>query len=194
MSCVYCRIVFVLFLLIRRPPRSTRTDTLFPYPTLFRSTTVRNLAYAARLGLCGTGDFPFASRADFIAAMGAGGIAAMEVISRDLKALGLYASRALSYEGVVYEIVEHDLTPEQVAIYDSYADAFKIIHQNIEAALEAANITGPEGTLNRNAKAAARSAFESNKQRFFNHLLTALKCPTLIAAIDRKSTRLNSSP
>src|SRR3546814_1879781 len=27
----------VLFLMIRRPPRSTRTDTLFPYTTLFRS-------------------------------------------------------------------------------------------------------------------------------------------------------------
>src|SRR3546814_7107095 len=30
-SCV------VFFLMIRRPPRSTRTDTLFPYTTLFRS-------------------------------------------------------------------------------------------------------------------------------------------------------------
>src|SRR3546814_2896775 len=30
------RVVF-FFLLIRRPPRSTRTDTLFPYTTLFRS-------------------------------------------------------------------------------------------------------------------------------------------------------------
>src|SRR3546814_492228 len=30
------RLVFV-FLIIRRPPRSTRTDTLFPYTTLFRS-------------------------------------------------------------------------------------------------------------------------------------------------------------
>src|SRR3546814_2634645 len=26
--------------MIRRPPRSTRTDTLFPYPTLFRSDTI----------------------------------------------------------------------------------------------------------------------------------------------------------
>src|SRR3546814_6592481 len=26
--------------MIRRPPRSTRTDTLFPYPTLFRSLVV----------------------------------------------------------------------------------------------------------------------------------------------------------
>src|SRR3546814_11833907 len=31
-----CFIVF-FFLMIRRPPRSTRTDTLFPYTTLFRS-------------------------------------------------------------------------------------------------------------------------------------------------------------
>src|SRR3546814_15112249 len=30
-----CSIFF--FLMIRRPPRSTRTDTLFPYTTLFRS-------------------------------------------------------------------------------------------------------------------------------------------------------------
>src|SRR3546814_9182386 len=28
------------FLMIRRPPRSTRTDTLFPYTTLFRSMSV----------------------------------------------------------------------------------------------------------------------------------------------------------
>src|SRR3546814_13522741 len=29
--------MFLFFLMIRRPPRSTRTDTLFPYTTLFRS-------------------------------------------------------------------------------------------------------------------------------------------------------------
>src|SRR3546814_13659977 len=34
-SCGYY--IFVFFLMIRRPPRSTRTDTLFPYTTLFRS-------------------------------------------------------------------------------------------------------------------------------------------------------------
>src|SRR3546814_5035926 len=28
---------FIFFLMLRRPPRSTRTDTLFPYTTLFRS-------------------------------------------------------------------------------------------------------------------------------------------------------------
>src|SRR3546814_5880791 len=31
----------MFFLMIRRPPRSTRTDTLFPYTTLFRSSRQR---------------------------------------------------------------------------------------------------------------------------------------------------------
>src|SRR3546814_8728489 len=33
----------IFFLMIRRPPRSTRTDTLFPYTTLFRSTGKYNV-------------------------------------------------------------------------------------------------------------------------------------------------------
>src|SRR3546814_13355832 len=37
------------FLMIRRPPRSTRTDTLFPYTTLFRSIAIGQLGVAERL-------------------------------------------------------------------------------------------------------------------------------------------------
>src|SRR3546814_11084911 len=40
--CIYeyrsrVRYIYFFFLMIRRPPRSTRTDSLFPYTTLFRS-------------------------------------------------------------------------------------------------------------------------------------------------------------
>src|SRR3546814_5650639 len=35
---------FFFFLMIRRPPRSTRTDTLFPYTTLFRSASAVQLS------------------------------------------------------------------------------------------------------------------------------------------------------
>jgi predicted RNA methylase len=173
-------------------------DARILYVSATGATTVENLAYAQRLGLWGndtaadadTGaqpdaGCPFASRAQFVTAMQEGGIAAMEVVARDLKALGLYAARSLSYEGVEVEMLEHALTPEQVRIYDAYAAAFQIIHRNVAEALKAANITGDGGTLNRQAKAAAHSAFESNKQRFFNHLITAMKCPTLIRAIER---------
>src|SRR3546814_18672430 len=37
MSVTLVDCVYFFFLMIRRPPRSTRTDTLFPYTTLFRS-------------------------------------------------------------------------------------------------------------------------------------------------------------
>ena len=55
---------------------------------------------------------------------------------------------------------------------------------NIQEALKATGIVDGEDTLNRNAKAAAMSAFEGAKQRFFGHLLTAMKCPSLIRAIE----------
>src|SRR3546814_18627176 len=37
---VYMVYLIFFFLMIRRPPRSTRTDTLFPYTTLFRSSSL----------------------------------------------------------------------------------------------------------------------------------------------------------
>src|SRR3546814_4969865 len=44
-------------LMIRRPPRSTRTDTLFPYTTLFRSGNVRELRNTMqRAALLAAGD------------------------------------------------------------------------------------------------------------------------------------------
>lgn len=149
------------------------------YVSATGATTVQNLAYAQRLGLWGGEDFPFATRGAFVAAIEEGGVAAMEVLARDLKALGLYAARSLSFDGVEYEMVEHELTPEQTRIYNAYAGAFQVIHNNLDAALDFSN-----GNLNAQAKSAARSAFESAKQRFFNHLITAMQTPTLIAKVD----------
>src|SRR3546814_5348502 len=41
--------MWIFFLMIRRPPRSTRTYTLFPYTTLFRSSAARRLMLIAWL-------------------------------------------------------------------------------------------------------------------------------------------------
>src|SRR3546814_10936813 len=45
--------MFIFFLMIRRPPRSTRTDTLFPYTTLFRSLAILPIhsVFGARNGV-----------------------------------------------------------------------------------------------------------------------------------------------
>lgn len=160
-------------------------DARVVYVSATGASEVESLGYAERLGLWGSADFPFPTRSEFIAAIEDGGVATMEVLARDLKAMGLYASRSLSFEGVEYEILEHALTEEQVRIYDSYAEAYQVIHHRLDQALEASGITSASGTLNKNAKAAARSAFESTKQRFFNHLLTSMKTPALIGAIGK---------
>jgi hypothetical protein len=142
-----------------------------------------SLAYAERLGLWGSIERPFATREQFVSAVYEGGIAAMEVVARDLKALGLYTSRSLSYAGIEIDLLNHHLSPKQIQIYDAYADAFQVIHSNLTAALAATNITSEAKTFNRNAKAAAMSAFESSKQRFFNYLLTSMMGTSILDAM-----------
>src|SRR3546814_18662815 len=46
---MWCTVFFFFFLMIRLPPRSTRTDTLFPYTTLFRSHRARIEPRRARI-------------------------------------------------------------------------------------------------------------------------------------------------
>src|SRR3546814_17762478 len=50
----YCIYFLFFFLMIRRPPRSTRTDTLFPYTTLFRSLEIQELKRRASADIDGS--------------------------------------------------------------------------------------------------------------------------------------------
>lgn len=160
-------------------------DARVLYASATGASDVNNLAYAVRLPLWGPGT-SFAGRENFISEIRSGGIAAMELVSRDLKALGLYQSRALSFAGVEYDVLKHELRADQIEIYDAYADAWAVIHRNVEAALASTGVVDDvDGTtLNSGAKAAARSRLESCKQRFFNQLLLSMKLPTIIAATD----------
>ena len=155
------------------------------YASATGASDVNNLAYAVRLGLWGEGT-AFPDRSSFIARIREGGIAAMELVARELKAMGVYTARALSYAGVEYDILEHALTPRQIGDFDAYADAWAIIHRNLEEALGASGVTDPlEGkTLNGQALSAARSRFESSKQRFFGQLLLSMKLPSLLPAVE----------
>ena len=155
------------------------------YVSATGASDVANLSYATRLGLWGPGT-AFADREQFVGAIRKGGIAAMELVARDLKALGLYTARALSFAGVEYELLEHALSERQIGIYDAYADAWAIIHRNLSTVLEDTRIVDAVSgaTLNANAKSAALSRFEGTKQRFFAQLLLSMKLPSLIPAIE----------
>jgi hypothetical protein len=148
------------------------------YVSATGATEISNLAYAERLGLWGRGT-PFASRDAFVSELEKGGIATMELIARDMKQLGLYTARNLSYDGVEYQRLEHKLDANQREIYDALAEAWQVVLRNINAALKA---TGADKDAK--AKSAAMSAFWGGHQRFFNQVITSMQMPSVIKAVE----------
>ena len=148
------------------------------YVSATGATEVSNLAFAERLGLWGRGT-PFASRAAFISQVEKGGIAAMELIARDMKMLGLYTARNLSYDGVEYDRIEHKLDANQREIYDTLAEAWQVVLRNINEALK---LTGADKDAR--ARSAAMSAFWGGHQRFFNQIVTSLQMPSVLKAVE----------
>jgi hypothetical protein len=152
---------------------------------------VSNLAYCSRLGLWGRGT-PFPTKRDFIQQIEGGGVAAMELVARDLKARGLYLARGLSFgpsvEGgppVEYERLVHVLSEDQCAIYDRLCDAWQVCFANINEALQITAMSG-NGKVDGKAKGAAYSAFFGSQQRFYNQILTAMQMPSVLADIQKQ--------
>ena len=151
------------------------------------ATEVANLAYCDRLGLYGRGT-PFSTKMDFVSQIEHGGVAAMELVARDLKQRGLYMARGLSFGGhdghppVEYERLTHILSPEQRTMYDKLCEAWQIVLASFDEAL-AIVAAGPDGVDGR-AKGAAYSAFWGAHQRFFNTILVAMQMPSVITNIE----------
>ncbi|WP_347990332.1 strawberry notch-like NTP hydrolase domain-containing protein [Methylomonas sp. AM2-LC] len=149
-------------------------DARVIYVSATGATEISNLSYADRLGLWGEGT-PFADTNTFISNVSKGGLASMELISRDMKAMGMYIARSLSYDGVSYERLDHELTDLQEDIYNELAGAWQVVLENVDQALE---IT--QAGKNGNGKSAAMSQFWGAHQRFFNQIITAMQTPTVI--------------
>lgn len=150
------------------------------YSSATGATEVENLRYAERLGLWGEGT-PFVKGDDFVSKVKAGGIAAMELVARDMKALGVYLSRNISYDDVKYDKITHKLTAQQTKIYDELARSWQIVLQNISKALETTNQNEDGKT-----RGAVYSAFWGSQQRFFNQILTSMQVPSVIADIEKQ--------
>jgi predicted RNA methylase len=149
------------------------------YVSATGATEVSNLSYAERLGLWGRGT-AFSDRGKFVNDVASGGIAAMELVARDMKALGSYLARNLSYEGVEQDRVLHTLNADQRANYDELARAWQLVLNKINEALVT---TGAD--QNKNARSAAMSAFWSGHQRFFNQIITSMQMPSVVKAVEK---------
>ncbi|HQB82200.1 MAG TPA: strawberry notch family protein, partial [Candidatus Rifleibacterium sp.] len=104
--------------------RQQNPDARVLYVSATGATEPSNLGYLERLGLWGPGT-PFGSVDAFIAEVTSGGVAAMEMIAADMKAMGNYIARSLSFDGVTYGRLSHELTPEQQKVYGTYCTAWQ---------------------------------------------------------------------
>ena len=114
------------------------------YVSATGATDVSGLAFAERLGLWGRGT-AFNDAKDFVSKIGSSGIAAMELVSRDMKASGVYLARSISYDGVTYDTLQHTLTPTQTKIYNTMSKAWQITLQNVQAALKETGASEAKG-------------------------------------------------
>lgn len=151
------------------------------------ATEARHMAPYERLGLWGAGA-PFADFAAFLVAMERGGVAAMEMLCRDLKSVGTYLSRTISYgptrlpdgsivpnSAVEYEPLLHRLTKDERPQYDRIADLWSELLVEFEAA---------EGNAGQGRNGNRYAHFYSAQQRFFLQLMMAYELPDVIRAIE----------
>ncbi len=154
------------------------------YSSATAASEVKHLAYQIRLGLWGEGtSFPLGFT-QFAEEIEAGGVGAMEMVCRDLKALGRYFCGNLSFGvdpdsglAVEYREVTHYLTMRQREMYDNMARAWQEVLKNFTRALEITNSS-------RISRRYVVGQFWAEHQRCFRNLITAFKVPTLIREIE----------
>lgn len=152
------------------------------------ATEARHMAPYERLGLWGVGA-PFADFSAFLGAMQRGGVAAMEMLCRDLKSVGTYLSRTISYgpsraedgrvipdTAVEYEPLLHRLSAAERSQYDEIADLWS----DLLVAFESAERTACQ---KRNPHRYAQ--FYSAQQRFFLQLMMAYTLPDVLPEIEK---------
>ena len=136
---------------------------------------VSGLAFVSRLGLWGDGT-QFSGVDDFVGKIGGSGMAAMELVARDMKATGAYISRNLSYDGVGYERLEHTLTKDQIYMYDTMSEGWQVVMQDVDKAMR---ITG-------NKSKNADSQLWSSMMRFYDQVLVSMSMPSVISDIEKQ--------
>lgn len=149
------------------------------YVSATGATDITNLAYASRLGLWGEGT-SFSNMEDFTAKIGRSGIAAMELVARDMKSMGVYLARSISYDGVKYDQIQHKLTKDQQYMYDTMSEGWQVVVQDVNKALQ---LTG--GDKNSSARRSAGQVW-STMQNFYSQVLTSMSVPSVIKDIEKE--------
>ena len=149
------------------------------YASATGATNIQNLAFAARLGLWGEGT-SFINNSDFANKIARAGIAAMELVARDMKAMGVYLARSISYEGVKYSTLQHKLTSDQRMMYDGMSKGWQVVLQNFDRAMTITNSTNSADVKKQ------RGQIYGSMQLFYNQILTSMSMPAVIKDIEKR--------
>lgn len=152
------------------------------YASATSATDIGSMGFAIRLGLWGHGTaFPTARR--FFEEMEQGGTNALEMVARDLKAMGLYLAANLSFEGVSYERLQRSLTSEERRTQDEMAAIWLEVNAGLRRALRYTNAAYVPKTTRGSFHRLGTTYFGMTRARFFQGLLTSLNTPQMIDAI-----------
>ncbi len=160
------------------------------YVSATGATEIQNLGMLERLYLWGEGT-AFQTLSDFLAKIGNGGMAALELVARDMKAMGLYIARSLSMragpnggdENVTFSRLEHRLTEAQKTQYNEVCKAWSVVVQNVREAVGATKTT--QGSN-------AYSQLYGAMQSCYNQILTSMSIPSVISSIEQDLKNGNS--
>ena len=148
------------------------------YASATSAVEISDMRFAERLGLWGEGT-QFTSASDFQAEIDSAGLAGFEVVARDMKSMGLSMSRHLTWRGVNFHALIHEMTAPQKEVYDNLAKGFQLVLRNIEEALQS---TGQSEDAF--AKSRAKSLFWSMNQRFWKQVLMSQQMASVLKAMD----------
>lgn len=148
------------------------------YASATGASDISNYAYLDRLGLWGPGT-GFDNFQDFNNSISSGGLAAMELVARDMKSMGDYLARSISYDGVQYDTITHPLNEVQTDIYNKMSEGWRTVLRNVEKAIDMTNADS-------NARKNARGKFWSTLQNFYNQILTSMSLPSVITDMENE--------
>lgn len=152
------------------------------YASATSASDIAAMGFAVRLGLWGAGT-AFRNAQKFFTEMEEGGTNALEMVSRDLKAMGLYLAANLSFEGVKYERLQRTLTDAERDTQDRLASLWLEIGDGLNRALRLTNASRLPGNTKGRIHRMGSIHFAMSRSRFFQALLASLNTPQMIDAI-----------
>ena len=157
----------------------------------------RNMGYMVRLGLWGKGTAYPGGFKDFLTALERRGVGAMELLAMEMKRMGLYVSRTLSYAGSSFTMNEEKLQTDQQEMYDSAVRFLQKMRHEVAAASDIATAAAAattevvedeldsESDSDEETGLAGKAVWRyywGQHQRFFMSLCAAMKVPSVVRA------------